>query len=106
MIPLARDSQVLYLWKYKPTEETEGDVVSGYTLCKKPIRATLYPISATREQLIEGQHIHRFFSISIANDGTRKLDIRDRIGTKTEMLYEIVDLRQDALSIRATGVAL
>ncbi len=106
MIPLARDSQELYVWRYKATEETEGDVVGDWTLCKKPMRMTLYPLSATREQLIEGQHIQRYFSIQIANNGTRSLDIRDRIGTKTEMLYEIVDLKQDALSIRATGVAL
>mgnify|MGYP007101955268 CR=1 FL=1 len=69
-------------------------------------RMTLYQTSASKEQLIEGQNIQTFYSILIANNGKRKLDVRDRIGTRSEMLYEIVDLRQDALTIRATGVAL
>ncbi|MBE6524483.1 MAG: hypothetical protein E7Z65_06400 [Thermoplasmata archaeon] len=105
MIPLARDSQELYLWKYR-AEEAEGDVTGDWTLCKKKLRVTLYQLSSTKEQLIEGQHVQRIYSIHIANDGSRTLDVRDRIGTKDTMLYEILELRQDALTIKATGVAL
>ena len=106
MIPLARDSVEFFLWRYKATEEEDGDVVGDYTLCKKPIRMTLYQQSTSREQLIEGQNIQAFVSIHIANNGSLKMDVRDRIGTRTDMLYELVDLKQDVLSIKAVGVVL
>ncbi|WII07034.1 hypothetical protein PED39_05450 [Methanomassiliicoccales archaeon LGM-RCC1] len=105
MIPLARDSRKLYIWKFSSSEK-EGDITSEYTRCKKPVTATIYPVSTSIDYLIEGQDVHKLFTILIANDGTREVDVRDHLGSKTERLYKILDLKIDALSIRITGEEL
>lgn len=105
MIPLARDSRTLYIWKFQP-KDTNGDVTADYKLCKKPVTATVYNVASNVEYLIEGQAVHKIVNILIANDGTRSIDVRDMLGSKTERQYKILDVASTPLSIRIMGEEL
>ena len=103
MIPLSRDAVKLTVWK-TVTHEENGDVWEEHQPTSHAVMASVYPLTSSKVQGVEGQDIQSSYRILFNTKPSTEVCVGYMLGTRDEPIYSLTEVKVSGNRASCIGV--